>query len=153
MSEKTLTQQALRARPVTPGDEDRRVRIKRRIRALSALRKRADDEIVVLRHQLALLGDVVTDVRAGRDEGTASRPRCGTDAGYCWHRYHEPENWPLPPDDPCGCRAAHTARMRVKEAARRLRETSPQRTAREQRERDRKKVRYARRNSDDGEAA
>lgn len=36
------------------------------------------------------------------------RPDCGTEWGYRWHRRHDPDNWPLPPDDPCGCRAAHT---------------------------------------------
>jgi hypothetical protein len=34
---------------------------------------------------------------------------CGTERGYQWHRHNDSFNWPLPPDDPCGCRAAHRA--------------------------------------------
>jgi hypothetical protein len=34
---------------------------------------------------------------------------CGTERGYQWHRYNDRDNWPLPADDPCGCRAAHAA--------------------------------------------
>lgn len=35
------------------------------------------------------------------------QPRhCGSEQGYQWHR-HKRINWPLPADDPCGCRAAH----------------------------------------------
>ncbi len=32
-----------------------------------------------------------------------------TERGYQWHRHNDPDNWPLPADDPCGCRAAHAA--------------------------------------------
>jgi hypothetical protein len=35
---------------------------------------------------------------------------CESERGYHWHRTHGP--WPLPPDDPCGCRAAHAAYVR-----------------------------------------
>lgn len=32
----------------------------------------------------------------------------GTERGYQRHRRHR-DNWPLPDDDPCGCKAAHAA--------------------------------------------
>lgn len=39
--------------------------------------------------------------------------QCGTERGYQWHRYlwrtHREGTWPLPADDPCGCRGAHSA--------------------------------------------
>lgn len=39
------------------------------------------------------------------------RPPCGTERGYQWHRARwrrlAEGLWPLPPDDPCGCRSAH----------------------------------------------
>lgn len=35
---------------------------------------------------------------------------CGTERGYHWHRTHGP--WPLPAEDPCGCRAGHAAYVR-----------------------------------------
>lgn len=37
---------------------------------------------------------------------------CGTERGYQRHRYQarmQRETWPLPADDPCGCRGAHAA--------------------------------------------
>lgn len=38
---------------------------------------------------------------------------CGTERGYQWHRQlwrkHQEGTWPLPADDPCGCRGAHRA--------------------------------------------
>ena len=39
---------------------------------------------------------------------------CGTEQGYQRHRYLARKGadgavWPLPVDDPCGCRAAHAA--------------------------------------------
>lgn len=42
------------------------------------------------------------------------RPPCGTEAGYQWHRHNEPDRWPLPVEDPCGCRTAHRAHGRAK---------------------------------------
>lgn len=39
----------------------------------------------------------------------APKPPCNTETAYQWHRNNEPDNWPLPTDDPCGCRAAHRA--------------------------------------------
>ena len=33
-----------------------------------------------------------------------------TERGWQWHRDHR-INWPLPLDDPCGCRAAHYAHV------------------------------------------
>lgn len=59
--------------------------------------------------------------------GRAARPTvCGTERGYHRHRYQARrgrEPWPLPAEDPCGCRAAHSAhealkaRMKKAEAA------------------------------------
>lgn len=40
------------------------------------------------------------------------RPECGTRKGYNTHRYLASKGigeWPLPDDDPCGCREAHRA--------------------------------------------
>lgn len=39
------------------------------------------------------------------NEKRPQAPACGTEAGYQRHRIDGP--WPLPPDDPCGCRDAH----------------------------------------------
>lgn len=40
---------------------------------------------------------------------------CGTERGYQWHRHNDRSNWPLPADDPCGCRAAHRAHYMFRE--------------------------------------
>lgn len=41
------------------------------------------------------------------------RPPCGTERGYQWHRHQwrrwQRGTWPLPTDDPCGCKGAHRA--------------------------------------------
>lgn len=44
---------------------------------------------------------------------TTPTPYCGTERGYQWHRYHQPNNWPLPEHDPCGCRQAHRSHART----------------------------------------
>lgn len=44
-------------------------------------------------------------------------PHCGSERGYQWHRYHDRDNWPLPDEDPCGCRAAHREHVRKDAAA------------------------------------
>jgi hypothetical protein len=67
-------------------------------RELIALRARIDEEIEAAR----------ADMEATR---RGVRPLCGTEKGYQWHR-HDADNWPLPKDDPCGCRAAHAAHGR-----------------------------------------
>ena len=79
-------------------------RIRQRLRKLETLRSKVDLEIEAAR----------TDLRALRQNRSKNdpRPACATEAGYQWHRYHERDNWPLPKDDPCGCRAAHRAHFR-----------------------------------------
>lgn len=51
--------------------------------------------------------------RTGNKGGRPALPvQCSTERGYQRHRYEARkgrESWPLPPDDPCGCRAAHAA--------------------------------------------
>lgn len=51
------------------------------------------------------------------------KPPCGTEAGYQWHRHqwrkHRIGTWPLPADDPCGCRAAHAGAAAFKGEMRR----------------------------------
>lgn len=53
--------------------------------------------------------EVLEAPKAGRPE----LPRvCGTERGYHQHRHDARKGrgeWPLPADDPCGCRAAHAA--------------------------------------------
>lgn len=48
-----------------------------------------------------------------RAQRVIDRPPCGTEQGYQWHYDHFRKRgkgkWPLPADDPCGCRAAHSA--------------------------------------------
>jgi hypothetical protein len=46
-----------------------------------------------------------------------------TERGYQWHRYWRVD-WPLPSDDPCGCKAAHAAHEALRKATgRRARST------------------------------
>lgn len=50
------------------------------------------------------------------------RPACGTEPGYQWHRHQGRSGraeWPLPDDDPCGCRAAHREHRAIEDANRR----------------------------------
>ena len=79
-----------------------------RLRKLKALRAQVNSEI----------SKVETDLGIRRHRSKYDEPpSCGTNAGYYRHRYlakKDPENnpWPLPKDDPCGCRAAHGANWR-----------------------------------------
>lgn len=82
-----------------------------RLRELEWLRTRVAAEILNTRRMLAAAGRI----RHPRNV----RPACGTERGYQWHRYHDPDNWPLPADDPCGCRAAHAKHNRIRHAVRR----------------------------------
>lgn len=109
---------------------DRRARLQERRAKLRALRKRLDDEIRVLEVELgqydaaerAETERVARNAanrrwRAKRREAAklveaATSDRCGTAAGYDWHRINGP--WPLPIDDPCGCRAAHAEAERAR---------------------------------------
>lgn len=84
-------------------------RLKTRLRDLLALQARVSNEVWATRDLIAR--------HQGRNK-TVAKPPCGTEQSYQWHRYHEPEHWPLPADDPCGCRLAHTEwnRLRTKGA-------------------------------------
>lgn len=88
---------------------DQTIRLRRRLRRLLDLQADVSNEIQRVRVELSAAS------------GSTARPKppCGTDQGYQWHRYHEPENWPLPLIDPCGCRRAHTEKQRLREVARR----------------------------------
>lgn len=48
-----------------------------------------------------------------KPEKERPKPPCGTEPSYQWHRTQWRRRglgtWPLPADDPCGCRAAHAA--------------------------------------------
>lgn len=83
-----------------------------RLRALEALRRRVDAEIRGIQHSL--------DGFARQRRPKTIAPECGTESAYQWHRYHQRDNWPLPADDPCGCRAAHRDHTRTREQDRRL---------------------------------
>lgn len=48
-------------------------------------------------------------VEPARIKRRSVKPPCGTEPSYQWHRRNDTDAWPLPADDPCGCRAAHTA--------------------------------------------
>jgi hypothetical protein len=81
----------------------------RRRSTLVELLRRVEEEIAVL------------DDHINRTPKRGERPRCGTERGYQWHRHHDRDHWPLPTDDPCGCREAHRvferARARARDAA------------------------------------
>lgn len=79
-----------------------------RLEKLRALRAKVADEVT--REEIAL------GIRRTR-RSRHVRPDCGTEAGYQWHRYRAKKDpvghpWPLPPDDPCGCREAHAKQWR-----------------------------------------
>jgi hypothetical protein len=80
-----------------------------RIDELTALRRRIDDEILIL----AAEGETI-------DDGTGTRrsrhvvPDCGTESGYQRHRHRGEDCEP--------CKAAHATHERVKAARRRLRQ-------------------------------
>lgn len=48
------------------------------------------------------------------------KPSCGTERGYQRHRHlyrvDQLGQWPLPDDDPCGCKAAHAAHEALRRA-------------------------------------
>lgn len=78
----------------------------RRLADLRALAVQVDEEIVLTVDRLERMTRVYTP--------RGQQPPCGTEEGYQWHRYHDRDAWPLPVADPCGCRAAHNQRTRVR---------------------------------------
>lgn len=104
--------------------DPRVAKLRKRMRELKALRTRVADEILLIDAELARI-----DGTNRRRRSRHIKPSCATDEGYHWHRYNEPDNWPLPKNDPCGCRAAHSAHERVKAAERRLRKAREMREA------------------------
>lgn len=96
--------------------------LRARLRQLRDLQRRVAHEIDVVTDQLAIHTDGRRIYRSRH-----RKPPCGTEAGYQWHRYNEPDNWPLPKDDPCGCRAGHARRRRIAEQI--VRYTEPDITA------------------------
>jgi hypothetical protein len=86
-----------------------------RLRDLLALRAQVDREIAATKERLD-----VDRPRVRRSRHV--QPPCGTPEGYQWHRYNQPDQWPLPKSDPCGCRAAHAADQRVRDQLRRITE-------------------------------
>jgi hypothetical protein len=97
---------------------------KARLRKLLGLRYQVDAEIATLRAELFGLR---------QPYGPRGDVDHGTEAGYQWHRYrhkkHSEGEWPLPADDPCGCKAAHRAHYYATNVAEQRRQ---QRIAREQ---------------------
>lgn len=91
-------------------------RLRQRLRDLAALQRRVADEI---EQTQAALARHAADRRHYRPRNV--KPACGTESAYHWHRYHEPDNWPLPKNDPCGCRAAHAEVVRIRKAEKRAR--------------------------------
>lgn len=89
-------------------------------------------KLKALRSQVAAeIRAVESDLGIRRHRSKYAPPSCGTASGYQWHRYQwqkDPENnqWPLPPDDPCGCRAAHANQKRLR---RRDTKTRPRKVA------------------------
>lgn len=87
-----------------------------RLARLYGLRDRVDAEIAALERTLR------PRTEPKRRKASKFDPvECGTDRGYYRHRYlgkigQEP--WPLPPEDPCGCRAAHADVNRDRDRAR-----------------------------------
>lgn len=99
-------------------------KLRKRQRDLKGLRSRIADELLTIEAELARI-DGSSRMRRSRH----IRPACGTDEGYFWHRYHDRDNWPLPKEDPCGCRAAHRQYERIRTAERRLAKEREQRAA------------------------
>lgn len=86
-----------------------------RLVELRRLVRRVEREIEDVERQIARRGRG----RVQRRSRYAAVPDCGTEAKYHWHRANEPDNWPLPVEDPCGCRAAHSRHESEHRAARR----------------------------------
>lgn len=66
-------------------------------------------------------GGIVRWVAEEPEEPPAKKPVvCGTERSYQRHRHlwrrHGLGTWPLPADDPCGCRAAHRAHVAFRKA-------------------------------------
>jgi hypothetical protein len=80
-------------------------RIRKRLRDLEALRRNVAGEINGLRLRLVDLGE--------SPARRAVKPPCPSEPAYHWHRANEFHAWPLPADDPCGCRAAHASHKRT----------------------------------------
>lgn len=121
-------------------------RDRKRLRELLALRSRIDAEIATLRDN-ALEHTAPQNRTELNDEIRATEKRlewltsllppprrsrlepaeCGTESGYQRHKYlwrtRKEGVWPLPKDDPCGCRAGH-ARHEAQRVARRQWETA-----------------------------
>lgn len=97
---------------------ERELALRARLRKLGHLQSAVANEIQAIRIELAVKPRPTSKGPRIRRPKNA-RPPCGTDSGYQWHRYHDPENWPLPAEDPCGCKAAHSLRLRLREAERR----------------------------------
>lgn len=82
-----------------------------RLRKLKELQRQVSVEIRTME----------TDLGVRRRRSRYDPPSCGTPEGYQWHRYQakkDPDSstWPLPADDPCGCRAAHSKQRRLRES-------------------------------------
>lgn len=90
-------------------------KLRRRLTELRKLETRVRYEITATEAELDELM-VAARERSRRRRSRFVRPECGTEEGYQWHRYHDRGNWPLPVGDPCGCRAAHAKRDRVRRA-------------------------------------
>lgn len=105
---------------------DRRAVLQVRAAKLRALIERAEAELAAVEEQLdPAAARAERERRRVNETQRAYRERmraengdavgttsewCGTERGYHWHRTHGP--WPLPTDDPCGCRAGHAAYVR-----------------------------------------
>ena len=96
-------------------------RLKSRVRKLTRLRLAIEAELADLAAQIEAAEAVneVAEAKSKRETyKRGSRKPCGTEEGYQWHRHWERDtNWPLPKDDPCGCRAAHRERERQRRVA------------------------------------
>jgi ribosomal protein S12 methylthiotransferase accessory factor YcaO len=102
--------------------------LKQRVRKLTRLRRQIDAELADLNAQIAAIEalDELAQAKASREKyKRGSRKPCGTEEGYQWHRHWERDtNWPLPKEDPCGCRAAHRERERQRRIAAELEEVA-----------------------------
>lgn len=98
-----------------------------RLSKLQELQRRIDDEIQAIRTAQRRAGaqraSAELDVQRERARGKHRRGQtfeCGTEQGYQQHRAryrdHGTGVWPLPADDPCGCKAAHAEHQRLREA-------------------------------------
>lgn len=105
---------------VSPIINPRATKLRNRIADLRSLQQRIADEIEVAAAELR----EVTRPPDRKYRRRGIRPDCGTETGYQWHRYHEAHAWPLPTDDPCGCRAAHAEHQRIRDAIKRVKKVA-----------------------------